>query len=883
MSQTAQAQNPPIHSDGPRRDVPGPTGRREPCDGSHASECSAACDCSSGPPRPAGAEPGIGPLGGAAPLSSPWRMVITVAVMMGVAEAATMFILSLLPTMSVAVIAAVDSCVLLVLLSPALYVFLLRPLVRDKRAFRASGERTRSLIENLPVGLYRATLGEDGRFVMANPAMARLFGYDSAEDLCLLPVSDIFLDAGRTALSDRLVREGRVVRQELQLTRRDGERIWAAVTAEVVRGPSGEILHYDGEVEDITERKAAERALRETEERFRLLVETAFDGISITEFDQKERKRRLVFCNNRYVEMSGLSLEELDEADDLSAHVRVHPPHGGWDETAERAEGGEPVTYRASWRRPDGAENVFESLAVPVRVGSKTRLLAFDRDVTERERVERALEQAAVRWQETFDAIGDLVVVLDMDRKIVRANRAVTDAFPHQTTVGSPCYTLFHGVADAPSNCHVCKAFEEGEPAHAEHCEPHLGNRWFEVMAYPVRDPDGEVCEVVHILSDITERKRAEEELARVRAAVDDAGDAVLIADRNGQPLYVNIEFAYLFGRRLAEMQECGLESMFVDPAVAEEALADVSGIGTWSAETTMVSARGKQFPALVRATAVLDDRLETTGVLLVCSDITERKEAEERVQHYADRLEALNAELERSNRDLEDFTYTVSHDLQEPLRKVHTFGEFLMEDCADVLPREGVEYVRHMQGATRRMKRLIRHFLELARVGTRGGDMVPMELGEAVGAALDTLSARMEGCGASATADPDLPRVTGDAVQLEQVFQNLIGNALKFSSPDRQPVVHVGAEANGRDVTVTVSDNGIGIAPEHIEKVFGVFERLHTREEYEGAGVGLALCRKIVQRHDGKIWAESKLGRGTAFHFTLPLASAQEVLSHEG
>ena len=244
---------------------------------------------------------------------------------------------------------------------------------------------------------------------------------------------------------------------------------------------------------------------------------------------------------------------------------------------------------------------------------------------------------------------------------------------------------------------------------------------------------------------------------------------------------------------------------------------------------------------------------------------------AQREIQGYAERLKSVNEELARSNRDLEEFTYTVSHDLQEPLRKVHAFAQFLVEDCGEHIPPQGREHLRRMQNAAVRMKDLIQHLLRLARVGSRGGKIVPVDPRESLDKVLDTLSEQVRECGAEIDVEDGLPVVVADAVQLGQVFQNLIGNALKFCSPERAPKVTVTAEVEGERATFSVSDNGIGVEERFLEKIFGLFQRLHPREQYEGAGVGLALCERIIRRHGGRMWAESEVGKGTTFRFTLP------------
>jgi light-regulated signal transduction histidine kinase (bacteriophytochrome) len=275
--------------------------------------------------------------------------------------------------------------------------------------------------------------------------------------------------------------------------------------------------------------------------------------------------------------------------------------------------------------------------------------------------------------------------------------------------------------------------------------------------------------------------------------------------------------------------------------------------------------------------TPVRDDKGNVVGVLGIFWDVSESKRAEEERQRAVERLEVLNRELERSNRDFEEFTQTVAHDLQEPLRKIVTFGEFLAEDLGDRLPESARQHLGRMQGAAVRMQGFIRHLLELARVGTQGRTPIEVAAAVVVEKVLETLSERVQESGAEIVVAADLPRVLADPVQLEQVFQNLLGNALKFRSSERAPKVRISATREGGQVTFAVSDNGIGIEERFFERVFGMFQRLHSRERYEGAGVGLALCAKIVRRHGGSIWVESEVGNGSTFFFTLPAVRPAE------
>ncbi|MHC4216192.1 MAG: sensor histidine kinase, partial [Planctomycetota bacterium] len=235
-------------------------------------------------------------------------------------------------------------------------------------------------------------------------------------------------------------------------------------------------------------------------------------------------------------------------------------------------------------------------------------------------------------------------------------------------------------------------------------------------------------------------------------------------------------------------------------------------------------------------------------------------------------KLNYSNEKLGKINKELHDFTYIVSHDLQEPLRKVHSFGQFLVEDCYEQLSEDGKDYIERMQKASIKMKTLIQNLLELSRIGTTEASFVPIDTGKIIDSALDDLSIAISECNGEVVVS-DLPAVIGHDTLLTQLFGNLIGNALKYRSDERPPRIEVSAKPSNGEMVFSIKDNGIGIKERFHDKIFGVFQRLHTTE-YEGTGIGLALCKKIVDRHGGRIWIESVAGEGTTFHFTLKKAN---------
>jgi light-regulated signal transduction histidine kinase (bacteriophytochrome) len=248
--------------------------------------------------------------------------------------------------------------------------------------------------------------------------------------------------------------------------------------------------------------------------------------------------------------------------------------------------------------------------------------------------------------------------------------------------------------------------------------------------------------------------------------------------------------------------------------------------------------------------------------ILSSITDITDRKRLEDALKLRTDNLARSNAELER-------FAYVASHDLQEPLRMVASFTQLLARRYAGKLDAKADEYIGYAVDGAKRMQQLIADLLALSRVGTRGGEFRDAPLEDVISDVLLNLGPAIQDSGAAVTHNP-LPTVVADRGQMAQLLQNLIGNAVKFRDA-QPPRVHISAVEAEAGWTISMSDNGIGIAPEHAERVFQIFQRLHTRDQYPGTGIGLAVCRKIAERHGGKIWLDSTPGAGTTFHFTLP------------
>jgi PAS domain S-box-containing protein len=230
-----------------------------------------------------------------------------------------------------------------------------------------------------------------------------------------------------------------------------------------------------------------------------------------------------------------------------------------------------------------------------------------------------------------------------------------------------------------------------------------------------------------------------------------------------------------------------------------------------------------------------------------------------------------METELRRANHDLEQFAYSASHDLQEPLRSVKIFSELLSSRHGTQLDNEALEFLNNVRDGARRMEMLVRDLLAYSQASTSENATAVVDANAAMEAAIANLAGAIAETDAKVDFDP-LPSVRVQSIHLQQVFQNLIGNAIKYRRSGVSPVVHTKVQREGEDWHFSISDNGIGIEPQFQEKIFGLFKRLHTGDEYSGTGIGLALCQRIVERHHGRIWVESELGKGSVFHFTFPV-----------
>jgi PAS domain S-box-containing protein len=390
-----------------------------------------------------------------------------------------------------------------------------------------------------------------------------------------------------------------------------------------------------------------------------------------------------------------------------------------------------------------------------------------------------------------------------------------------------------------------------------------------EIMLSPLESAEGIL--VTAAIRNITTRKKAEVHLvqmeARYRGLLEAAPDAMVVVDQSGKIVLLNVQaekqFGYrrdeLLGQKVTNIIPEGFAEQLIADALrsAEDALAQQIGTGI---ELYGLRKDGSGFPIEI----MLSPLKSAEGVLVTAAirDITTRKIAE---AYLLQKVEELN----RSNEELGQFAYIASHDLQEPLRMVASYTQLLSKRYKGKLDVDADEFILFAVDGANRMQRLIQDLLTYSRVGTKGEDLLETSSEEALQQALINLRSSIEVSNALVTHDP-LPTVAADEMQLVQLFQNLVGNAIKYQKPGI-PQIHISASRNGgKKWMFSVKDNGLGIEPEYFDRIFGLLQRLHKREEFAGTGVGLAICKKIVERHGGVISVESQPGLGSTFHFAL-------------
>jgi PAS domain S-box-containing protein len=608
-------------------------------------------------------------------------------------------------------------------------------------------------LESLPLPVF--VKGRDGRYFAVNQAWEEFFGI-AREEFLGKKVSDLYpqnpaVAALHGAKDMELWGRPGGQRYETPITTFAGEQRDTIYYKATFRGDSGEVDGLVGVIVDITARKRAEARLRDSEERFRAVVDSANEGILVY-----DKALNIIAGNQAAERIIGLPLVDIIGAAGFTSLLPcVHAdgrPLGEKDRpTRVTLRTGEGLTnYIVGIQRPEGRLTWLSVNTAFLRRPEESDwygIVSTIGDITAQRNAEMALRESEARFRQTFElaAAGIAHVV---DGRFTRVNRSL--------------------------------------------------------------------CEIL-----------GRSEAALLGASVKD------VSHPEDRDLSDPIRQRILAG----EAESVRFEKRYLRPG----------GEVVW-AEVVIALVRNEAAAPLYE--------------IAIFHDVTERRNA-------AAALAAAHDELKRSNAELEQFAYVASHDLQEPLRMVSSYTQLVQRRYGERLDGDAKEFMGFVVEGAARMKQLIEDLLAYSRVGTRGKDFQPVELEAPLAKAISNLRSALEESSASVTWEP-LPTVRADDMQLAQLFQNLIGNALKFRSSS-VPRIHIACTDKESEFEFEVSDNGIGIEPQYYERIFMVFQRLHNKTEYPGTGIGLAISKKVVERHGGRIWVSSRLGAGSTFHFTLP------------
>jgi PAS domain S-box-containing protein len=528
-----------------------------------------------------------------------------------------------------------------------------------------------------------------------------------------------------------------------------------------------------------------------------------------------------------------------------------------------------PTGIECIAERPDGTRFWFTPCPAVVRDGEGRIVAGINllMDITDRKNAEI---EANTQFRAIVETTPECVKIVAPDGALLFMNApglGMVGAPSADAVMGKSVYDLV-----APEdrdrfrefNARIC----QGEKAALEFDIVGLqGHRHqMESHAAPLRHVNGSTVHLA-ITRDVTERKQAERASLLLSAIVESSDDAIISKDLNAVITSWNMGAERMFGYTAAEAVGQPVTILIPLDRLEEEPkiLARLRrGERVDHFETVRRRKDGTLLDISLTISPIRDVRGAIVGASKIARDISARKRAEAEQKR-------VQEELRRANQDLEQFAFSATHDLQEPLRTIRIYSELLAQSYGEVLAGDGLEFVRYLRNGATRMQTLVRDLLAYTQLTNFDKPDQTADANEGLKTAISNLAAAVSESGALITVAP-LPSLPVHGTHLQQLFQNLIGNAIKYRSPERTPEVHVTAERQNEYWVFAVTDNGIGIAPEYKENIFGLFKRLHTSDKYSGTGIGLAICQRIVDRYHGRIWVESKLGQGSTFRFTLPV-----------
>ena len=740
--------------------------------------------------------------------------------------------------------------------------------------------------------------------VIASAELYRIFGLDPAAGKfpaykeqrgTLYPVES--WDRLNAAVEQTL-RTGDGYELDLEARRRE-QQIWITTRGELVRDAKGRIVGMRGTVQDITERKRAEELLRESRDQIRLISDAVPVLISYVDTERRYRS-----CNHAYTKWFGLSHDEvigrtMEEVVGKAAWKTIGPH-------VEEALAGEVVDYEAHAHYKTGPRWIH-AVYTPHHdaQGRVLGIIVMVNDITEHKRAEQALRESEERYRYLFESIDEGFCVIEMifdqkqkpvDYRFVEVNPAFEkQAGMHGATGKRMLEFVSHIEPHWLEN--YGRVAMTGEPIRFADEYKSLGS-WFDVYAFRVGHPESR--RVAVIFNNITQRKKSEialrESEERFRMMADNISQLAWICDQLGNAIWYNQRWYDYTGTTFDEMRGGGWQRV-QHPEHTERVAVNLRRSRetgeVWEDTFPLRGKDGKYRWFLSRALPIRDEQGKIVRWFGTNTDITELREAEaqlaaanEQLASRAKQLDTLvqqrTAKLSETIGELEAFSYSVSHDMRQPLRAMQQYSGILLKDFAADLPPEAQRYLGRIAAGANRMDRLIQDVLTYSRVTRDEVKMEPVDLNKLVCEVVEQYPGFHRPAAEFWVQEPLLPVLGSEAV-LAQAISNLFGNAVKFVPPGTKPQIRVwtdprvsGQTGEPDRVRLWVEDNGIGIAPEHQRRIWEIFERVHPPGKYEGTGIGLSIVRKAVERSGGKAGVESEPGKGSRFWIELPAASPE-------
>jgi PAS domain S-box-containing protein len=746
--------------------------------------------------------------------------------------------------------------------------------------------RFEAIIESSEDAIISKTL--DGIVTGWNKAAQRIFGY-TAEEMIGKPVL-VLIPADRQdeepAILERVRRGERIEHYETVRRRNNGELIDVSLTVSPIKDRTGKIIGASKIVRDITEFRRISKA----QAFLATLVESADDAIV-----SKTLGGIVTSWNKAAERIFGYTADEMVGR----SITRIIPPERQDEEPmiigrlkkGDRLEHYETVRVRKDGRRVDISVTIS-----PIRDGAGNIIGAskIARDVTEQKAFQQRLKNSEERFRVTLSSIGDAVIATDEQGRVTFMNAVAEQLTGYEQTeaAGKNLETVFDIInqltrqaVDNP----VAKVLREGKiVGMANHTVlKHKSGREIPIddSAAPIEGLNKALHGVVLVFRDVTERYAAEAAQRQLAAIVESSSDAILSKNLEGCITSWNRAAQKMFGYFGEEVIGKHISILFPpDRLIEEQLIMDriKRGERIEHYETIRVRKDGTQLHVSLAISPLKDSDGRVVGISKIVRDISQRKLAEQAMMHaqrelqqHADTLEKRvaerTAELQESNKFLEGLSYSIAHDLRAPLRGIRSFSQLLVDDFSTIPPEEAREHAKRIVTAATRMDTLISDLLAYGHLSHRDlplSSVDPVQLAEKV---IGELASDIQRTGARVEVRAPMPPVVANPTTLEQIFSNLISNALKFVKPGTTPQVVVFAERKGNRTRINVQDNGIGIEQEYYNKVFQIFERLESHEKYPGTGIGLAIVQKGVERMGGKAGVISAPGKGSTFWVELP------------